>query len=189
VLCFLIYPKQNSQLDWELLQNNPWLENFLNIPIFFFGSVSVALFYLTAQKSLRPKTWYKEIMYLPLLIALGIGMSVNNAKAVIEAIFNKESGFVRTPKYGIDKKPEGSKSSWKKSKYKSMKSVTPFIELLFGIFFLIVVISNYASGNLTSAILLTPFPIGFFYTSIPSLRRMLVSLSQNNLDESIDSGK
>ena len=189
ILCFLIYPKQNAQPEWAFLQENPWIEHFLNIPIFLFGSVSIALFYLTAQKSLRPQSWYKEIFYLPLLIALGIGMSVNNAKAVLEAIFNHESGFVRTPKYGIDKKPGQKAGGWKSSKYKAMKSVTPFIELLFGVFFAIVVISNYASANFTSAILLTPFPIGFFYTSIPSLRRMMLGLSKKNLEESIDSGK
>lgn len=188
VLCFLIYPKQNAQPEWAFLQENPWIEHFLNIPIFFFGSVSVAMFYLIAQKSIRPASWLKEIIYLPLLIALGIGMSVNNAKAVLEAIFNKQSGFVRTPKYGIDKAPGQKSVAWKSSKYKAMKSVTPVVEFLFGVFFAIVVISNYASGNLTSAILLTPFPIGFFYTSIPSLRRMLGSFSKNNLEESIDSG-
>ncbi len=204
VLCFLIYPKQSASLDWAFLQQNPWVEQLLNIPIFFFGSVSVALFYLVAQKSLRPKTWYKEIFYLPVLIALGIGMSVNNAKAVLEALFNHESGFVRTPKYGIDKPAKAgevtevaatavaapvAKKAWKASKYKAMKSLTPVVELLFAIFFLVVVISNYTDANYATAVLLTPFPIGFFYTSIPSLKRMLDGMFKNNVEESIDSGK
>ncbi len=131
-------------------------------------------------------------MYLPLLLALGIGMSVNNAKAVMEAIFNHESGFVRTPKYGIDKAGAGGEkksAGWKSSKYKAMKSVTPLIEFAFGVFFLIVVISNYADANFATAILLTPFPIGFFFTSIPSLKRMFVGFMKNSVEESIDSGK
>ncbi len=185
VLCFLVLPKQSSTL--EFFKQHPYAEHFLNIPIFFFGSVSIALFYLTAQKSLRPKTWYKEVIYLPLLIALGIGMSVNNAKAVLEAIFNHQSGFVRTPKYGIGQTGE-KKKSWKSSKYKVMKSFTPFIEFCFGIFFLVIVISNYVDGNIVSGVLLTPFPIGFFYTSIPSLARMFGGLTKKNVDVSIDSG-
>jgi len=190
VMCFLIYPKQNTSLP--LIAENPMMEYFINIPIFFFGSVSIALFYLTAQKALNPREWYKEIIYLPLLIALGIGMSVNNAKAVLEAIFNHETGFVRTPKYGIDKAGgvQTTKAiGWKKSKYKAMKSATPLIEFAFGVFFLVVVMSNYMDANFATAILLTPFPIGFFFTSIPSLRRMIAGFTNNNIEESIDSGK
>ena len=104
VLCFLIYPNQTSKISF--IADNPMMELFINLPIFFFGSVSVALFYLTAQKALNPKSWMRGIIYLPLLIALGIGMSVNNAKAVLEAIFNHKTGFVRTPKYGLDKSGE-----------------------------------------------------------------------------------
>lgn len=64
-------------------------------------------------------------------------MAVNNAKAVIEAMIGHESGFVRTPKYGIEGKK---KMQIKKSRYKALKSLTPIVELLFGFFFLFVVI-------------------------------------------------
>lgn len=188
-VCFLIYPKQLTNIP--LFIDHPWLEFLINAPIFFFGSVSIALFYLTAQKSLNPKTWVREIIYLPLLIALGIGMSVNNAKAVLEALFNHQSGFVRTPKYGIDKVGalgEKKVESWKTSKYKAMKSVTPMIEFGLGVFFLIVVASNFMDKHYATAILLTPFPIGFFFTSIPSLKRMFAGFIKNSVEESIDSG-
>ncbi len=166
-LCFLIYPTQGH--NPELF--GPWTKYIVNIPIFFFGSVSVVVFYLTAQKALRPGSWWKELPYLPLLLALGIGMSINNAKAVIEALFNHQTAFIRTPKYGIDQK----KTDWKKSSYKAMKTLTPVVELLFGFFFLFVVVEAAAKGNLTSAILLLPFPVGFFYTSLSSMARLLPS--------------
>ena len=189
VLCFLIYPNQTTHIPG--VTGNRMLELFINLPIFFFGSVSVALFYLTAQKALNPKSWMKEIIYLPLLIALGIGMSVNNAKAVLEAIFNHQTGFVRTPKYGLDKGGEKAKeksAGWKSSRYKAMKSLTPIIEFGFGVFFLMVVVSNFMDERYVTAILLTPFPIGFFFTSFPSLKRMLSGFVKNNVEESIDSG-
>jgi cellulose synthase/poly-beta-1,6-N-acetylglucosamine synthase-like glycosyltransferase len=166
-LCFLIYPNQHTR------QNLGEIGYYLvNGTIFFFASVSVIVFYVTAQKALRPKTWWKELPYLPLLLALGIGMSINNAKAVIEAIFNHQSAFVRTPKYGIDQKP---KADWKKSSYKAMKTLTPVVELLFGFFFLFVVVEAAMQGRWSSAILLLPFPIGFFYTSCSSMARLLPS--------------
>ena len=139
------------------------------MPIFFFSSVSILFFYAAAQKALNPKTWLKEICYLPLLLALGIGMAVNNAKAVIEAIIGHESGFVRTPKYGIEGKK---KMEIKKSRYKALKSLTPVVELLFGFFFLFVVFDAAYSANWITAILLLPFPVGFFYTSLNSLGQM-----------------
>lgn len=190
VLCFLIYPKDNFRPTWELLEKNPWMEHVLNIPIFFFGSVSVALFYLMAQKSLRPNSWWKELKYLPLLLALGIGMSVNNAKAVLEAIFNHQSGFVRTPKYGIAENGGSLQkhASWKSSRYKAIKSLTPFIELAFAFFFSVVVLTNILDNHLLTALLLSPFPIGFYFTSIPSLRRMLGS-GKSEANAIVDEGK
>jgi len=163
-LCLLIYP------------NNNWSPNFdvstkllINLPILFFSSISILLFYTVAQRAINPKTWLREICYLPLLLALGIGMAINNAKAVIEAMIGHESGFVRTPKYGIEGK---NKMEIKKSRYKALKSLTPIVELLFGFFFLFVVIDAALQGIWPSAILLLPFPVGFFYTSLNSLGQM-----------------
>jgi len=164
-LCFLIYPNQQWQPNF-----GPLTYYIVNVPIFFFASVSVILFYLVAQKAVRPGDWWREIPYLPLLLALGIGMSISNAKAVIEALCNHQTGFVRTPKYGIGQER---KADWKKSSYKAMKSLTPFVELMFGFFFLFIVIDAGMNGRYSSSILLLPFPVGFFYTSISSLIRML----------------
>ena len=169
VLCFLIYPNQQWQPDFGKMTYY-----IINVPIFFFSSVSVLLFYVVAQKALRPGTWWREIPYLPLLLALGIGMSISNAKAVIEALLNHRTAFVRTPKYGIGANRE-TKADWRKSSYKAIKTLTPFVELLFGFFFLFVVVEAALKGNYSSAILLLPFPIGFFYTSLSSIARMLPS--------------
>ncbi len=165
-LCFLIYPNQHTQVHL-----GPVGFYLVNGTIFFFSTVSVVAFYLTSQKALRPGSWWKEIPYLPLLLALGIGMSINNAKAVLEAVFNHQSAFVRTPKYGIGQK----KADWKRSSYKAMKTLTPVFELLFGFFFLFVVVDAVMSGRWSSAILLLPFPVGFFYTSLSSLARLVPS--------------
>ncbi len=101
-------------------------------------------------------------------------MSISNAKAVIEAMLNHQTAFIRTPKYGIAQ----SKTSrdWKKSSYKAIKSLTPVVELLFAFFFLFIVTEAAIKGNWSSAILLLPFPVGFFYTSLSSIIRMLHGL-------------
>src|SRR5205807_7191682 len=47
-----------------------------------------------------------KILFLPCLVALGVGLSLNNARAVLEALFNHKSDFTRTPKYGIERKSQ-----------------------------------------------------------------------------------
>ncbi|WP_411844735.1 cellulose synthase family protein [Roseibacillus persicicus] len=168
LLLFLIFPNQKFQPDMP-----GWAQQLIYLPIMFFGMSSILFFYVTSQKALRPDSWLGELKYLPLLIALGIGMSVNNAKAVIEAIFNRESGFVRTPKYG-DSAQTGGTVQKRTGSYKAHKSITPLVEFLFGCFFLFVVADALATGNLVSFIFLLPFPIGFLYTSLASLAGILL---------------
>ncbi len=163
VLCFLIFPNTKYQPEMS-----DWVRALIHIPIFIFASGSVVFFYLMSQKALNPKGWFREIIYLPCLLALGIGMSINNTRAVLEALFNMQSGFVRTPKYGIEKKKAENVSTDRKRRYKAIKSVTPVLEFLFGLFFLFVLLDALLSGNLVSFTFLLPFPIGFFYTSLSS---------------------
>ncbi len=163
VLCFLIFPNTKYQPEMSI-----WVKALIHIPIFIFASGAVAFFYLMAQKALHPKAWWKEVVYLPCLLALGIGMSINHARAVMEALLNMESGFVRTPKYGVGKAKAEKSASLRKSRYKAMRSVTPVVEFLFGVFFLFILIDALLSRNYVSFIFLLPFPLGFFYTSISS---------------------
>lgn len=178
LLCFLIFPNQKYQPEF-----NGWLKLLIHLPIFMFASGSVVLFYLMSQKALRPTNWWKEVIYLPFLLALGIGMSINNAKAVLEAVFNKQSGFVRTPKYGIGQGGGQQASLFRRSQYKAIKSVTPVIEFLFGCFFLFVVLDALLSGNWLSFIFLLPFPVGFFYTSVSSFANAWPSGSEIHSDK------
>src|SRR5207302_1076950 len=91
-----------EDLDLSYRAQVGWLRTLLiDVPIFLAASVSVAAFYICAQRELHPRTWMKEILFLPCLLALGIGLSLNNARAVLEALFNHKSDFTRTPKYGI----------------------------------------------------------------------------------------
>ena len=168
LLLFLIFPNQKFQPDMP-----GWAQQLIYLPIMFFGMSSILFFYVTSQKALRPDSWLKELKYLPLLIALGIGMSLNNVKAVIEALFNCESGFVRTPKYG-DAAETGGTVQKRTGSYKASKSITPLVELLFGFFFLFVVADALMTNNLVSFIFLLPFPIGFLYTSVSSLAGIML---------------
>ena len=109
---------------------------------------------------------------MPLLLALGIGMSINNGKAVLEAIFNRQSDFIRTPKYGIEK----SRTDWRKSKYRALKSIAPIFEVILAIYFTYLVVSCVVSGAWSTVPFLLMFMIGFLYVSADSIRQFVSSL-------------
>jgi hypothetical protein len=124
-LCVLLHPSVGGpQTGWMRML-------LVDVPIFLTASCSVAVFYICAQRELHPRTWMKEILLLPALLALGVGLSLNNARAVLEAVFNHQSDFARTPKYGIERK----KQVWRNAKYMPLKSLLPFAEMAFALYF------------------------------------------------------
>ena len=143
-----------------------WLRTLLiDIPIFLAASVSVAVFYICAQRELHPRTWMKEILLLPCLLALGVGLSLNNARAVLEAVFNHKSDFARTPKYGIERKSQ----PWRSCKYMPLKSLLPIAEMAFAIYFSYFVWFAIPHGQFFSVPFLLMFQGGFLYVSLSSL--------------------
>jgi cellulose synthase/poly-beta-1,6-N-acetylglucosamine synthase-like glycosyltransferase len=76
----------------------------IDLPLFVASTCSISSFYLAAERTFYPKTWKRTFLYLPFVMALGIGLSVRNALAVIEALFGVKSEFARTPKYRIESK-------------------------------------------------------------------------------------
>ncbi len=89
-----------------------WFQMLLiDVPLFTASSLSIAVFYVVSQRELFPKNWLKTFLYLPFLMALGIGLTVTNTKAVMEALFGIKSAFARTPKYRVAKKGEKSQAT------------------------------------------------------------------------------
>ena len=83
-----------------------WTEMLLiDIPLFAAATFSVFNFYMMSQRETYPD-WRSRIRYLPVVMAIGIGLSVNNAKAVLEALFGAPGEFTRTPKYGIERRQD-----------------------------------------------------------------------------------
>src|SRR5881275_2379452 len=64
----------------------------IDLPLFVASTMSVSTFYLVSQKELYPKSWYKTFLYVPVLMALGgVGLTITNAIAVMEALFGIKS--------------------------------------------------------------------------------------------------
>src|SRR6266850_4296049 len=126
-----------SLLQFPLLlvrYNQPFYHlMILDLPLLFFSSISVVLFYGTA-------IWYLDqrraprLLHLPLVMALGIGLAFSNARAVFEAIFGVKTDFIRTPKYRVEQTND---ETWKRKKYKRKRGLLPILELAFAAYFLL----------------------------------------------------
>ncbi|MCP5006353.1 MAG: glycosyltransferase [Planctomycetes bacterium] len=73
------------------------------LSVIFMGAFAPSFMYVVSQV-VGYKDWHKRCLYIPALMFIGCGIAINNTKAVLEALCNKKSGFIRTPKYGIVKR-------------------------------------------------------------------------------------
>ncbi len=143
-----------------------WFQMLLiDLPLFVASTCSISSFYLAAQRTLYPKTWKRTILYLPFVMAVGIGLSVRNAKAVLEALFGVQSEFARTPKYRI----EGLRGTWRKKTYRNRAGWMPFVEVGLGLYFVATVFYAIQNENYATVPFLVLFVWGYLYTGLMSL--------------------
>src|SRR5688572_3397393 len=146
--------------------NMGWTEMLLiDIPLFVLATMSFFRFYMVSQRELYPDGWKSRLKYLPFLMSIGIGLSVNNTRAVLEALFRKESEFARTPKYGIERASD----EWAGKKYHQTVGVQAMIELALGLYFtgaVFYALSNQIYGTVPFLML---FQVGFLYTGLLSI--------------------
>ncbi len=142
-----------------------WYEMFLiDVPFFLAATFSIGFFYVVSQKELYPD-WTTRIKYLPILMAIGIGLAVNNTHAVLEAFLGHRSEFTRTPKYGV----ESLGDDWVGKRYRQSMLIQPMLELALGLYFTATVfyaLTNQIYGALPFLIL---FQVGFLYTGLLSI--------------------
>ncbi len=137
----------------------------LDLPLLFFSSISVFLFYGTA-------VWYLDerrtprMLHLPLVMGLGIGLAFSNARAVMEALLGIKSDFVRTPKYSVEQTND---ETWKAKKYKRKRGLLPLLELSFSVYFLLAIVYAARLHMWGTIPFLSLFFFGFGYMGVMSI--------------------
>jgi cellulose synthase/poly-beta-1,6-N-acetylglucosamine synthase-like glycosyltransferase len=96
----------------------------LEAAVFGMTTVSILLFYVVALRELHPD-WRVRARDIPFILAIGVGLCVNNAWAVTEALVGYRSPFVRTAKYRI----ESFRDRWKGKLYRSARKPSFYVEL------------------------------------------------------------
>jgi cellulose synthase/poly-beta-1,6-N-acetylglucosamine synthase-like glycosyltransferase len=138
---------------------------FIDFPLFMASTFSISSFYLVSQKELFPQKWYRTFLYLPFLMALGIGLTITNTRAVMEALIGKQTAFARTPKYRVITKADKPLAS----KYRKRLGIVPFLELLIGCYFAWTVWYAVSTENYFTVPFLILFVVGYWYTGLLSL--------------------
>jgi cellulose synthase/poly-beta-1,6-N-acetylglucosamine synthase-like glycosyltransferase len=160
LLSLLMFPAMVIRYDMG------WYEMMIvDVPLFLGATMSVCSFYFFAQKELFPGAWPSRVKYLPAVLAVGIGLSINNALAVLEGLFGRPSEFRRTPKYRI----EAAGDEWKHKRYKGTLSLVPFVELALGLYFTAMAVYALAYGIYGTLPFILIFQAGFLYTASLSL--------------------
>lgn len=137
----------------------------LDLPLLFFSTVSVVLFYGTAVWYLDEKR-APRLLHLPLVMALGIGLAFSNARAVLEALLGVKSDFIRTPKYRVE---GGHDETWKSKKYRRKRGLLPLLELSFSVYFLLAIMYAARMHMWGTVPFLFLFCFGFGYMGTMSL--------------------
>jgi cellulose synthase/poly-beta-1,6-N-acetylglucosamine synthase-like glycosyltransferase len=145
--------------------NQGWFELLvIDLPLFILSFSSVSTFYIASQKALH-KDWIKRIAYLPGLMAVGIGMTIPGAKAVIEGAIGWQTPFVRTPKFSV----EGKKGEWMSKKYRGSIEIVTIIEIIFGLYFAAMAVYCWSMEIYGVIPFLALFMWGYLYTGLWAL--------------------
>jgi len=98
-------------------------------------------------------------------MAFGIGLTLTNTRAVLEALLGIKSSFKRTPKYNVQSKRDKVMAQ----KYRRRLGLIPWLELLVGCYFAAMCWYAYSSRNYWTIPFLLLFVLGYWYTGLMSL--------------------
>lgn len=178
LLTILMYPAFLSFYSPLKAHVHPWGSLLFSASLFVLATCSASTFFIFGQRELLGKqAGWKALLYMPVLMALGVGVSLNNAKAVLEAIWGavfgdgRPSEFVRTPKYGMTGAPQ---QAWSSQSFFTLRKLSlPIVEIAFGCYMSCwIFISLYYNFCLQSVPFLCIFAGGYFYVGFSSLHAL-----------------
>ncbi len=141
----------------------------VDLPLFLGTTCAIALFYLVTYRVVHGR-WRGGFLLLPALMMVGIGVSLNNARAVLEGFLSRNAEFVRTPKTGVvasrDSQPPG-RRKW----YRPAKSAFTLVELMFGSYFALTLYLALEGGHFSAVPFLLLFLFGYFVVGFGSMAR------------------
>src|SRR5262245_31092775 len=85
-----------------LRPRTPWpLAAFMDVALYTLSTAAFWAFYVAAERR-AGGSGLRALATMPSLMLVGVGLSLNNARAVIEGFFSGGGAFERTPKHGFE---------------------------------------------------------------------------------------
>ena len=139
---------------------------WLHLPLLVATAVTHGAYLLVSQRALGHGVW-RTILLLPALVAVIAGISVNQARAVLEGALGQSSEFVRTPKHGTMAR----QSPWRGKRYRGARSLVSLAEAGLALYFAIFLALACLGGLWTCAASMALFAVGFAYVGARSATR------------------
>ncbi len=166
MLTLLLFPVLFFKLT--LLQHSLFGRVVFDASLFLIATCSASTFYIASQREVF-RTWADSVKYLPFLMALGVGISFNNARAALEGLLGHESEFVRTPKFGVTAADTDARRRAAAEKRRS-RILQGCLELGMGFYLFACVLLCVSYGRITVGIpFLVLFMMGYLYVGTLTL--------------------
>ena len=165
VLSLLIFPAMVLRRGGD-----PAILLLIDLPLFLASTISVLVFYVASQRvAWGAAAWRRELKYLPALMGVGIGLSVNNARAVLSGLCRRGGTFHRTPKYRIEQRGQ----DWLGKRYRAGAGLSVIVEAALAVYFAFCVVWAARQGMWVSLPFLYLFLQGYAYIVLLSLAPQL----------------
>ena len=142
-----------------------WEMALIDFPLIVASFWSISAFYVIAQRELHPKNWKRSVLLLPMLMAVGVGLTIINTRAVLEALFGVQTSFARTPKYAIGDRP----INLEVKKYRRRSGWLPYAEIVVGTYFLAMIGFAINTYNFFAIPFLALFVFGYYWAGFGTL--------------------
>jgi hypothetical protein len=123
------------------------------------AGLGAPILYAVAQNNLYcDKPGLRWLVRFPLLVMLGVGITVNNTRAVMEALFGVRSAFERTPKTGVMRQGR----RWQCGRYERIRvSASTWLEMVLALYTLAITIIALRQGNWVGSLFSLLYTLGF----------------------------
>ena len=138
----------------------------IDLPLFLVATVSVLLFYSASQLATGPAHRGAALRDLPSLMGLGIGLAVNNTRAVLSGLCRDGGEFERTPKYDVREKGD----PWRPKRYRVTRDSTFLVEGLLALYLYVGFVVSWQLDMWLSLPFLYLFLEGYSYIFVLSVR-------------------
>jgi cellulose synthase/poly-beta-1,6-N-acetylglucosamine synthase-like glycosyltransferase len=159
LLSLIIYPVVLARYESRSL-----LYTIADLALLVAAAAPMLAFFACAQRESR-LDWRRQLCHLPFVLSLGIGLAVNNTRAVVEGLVGPRGAFDRTPKFRIEHRGD----RWWGKRYRAAANPWVLLELGLAAYF------AFAIASLAMAKLYAPLPFfalyffGYFYVGAVSL--------------------